>query len=232
MNQTPLNPHPRRKKKAATVNLVISMVFHAVLITAIVFLAAKEGMLGKKMQKLTATLVPKEKQEPPKQKPPEPKVEQAKEDKPKTAVPPPVAVNNAPPPANDLVPAAAPAATALPAFEFNDGAKDVQTITSPTELYKALVESALRSRWNRPDIEGDELFTADVELTVDAKGNVEGTRWVRGSGNARWDDSVKAALAETRAISRPPPRDFPLAFTVRFDVDVTQPEPVMHLGSR
>src|SRR5690349_17174045 len=113
MSQEILNPNPRRKKNSSKANLIVSAIFHAVLIAAIFFLAAKEGMLGKKMQKLTATLVPKEKKEPPKEKPSEPKVEQAKVETPKAAVPTPVAANP-PPPANDLVPAAAPASTALP----------------------------------------------------------------------------------------------------------------------
>src|SRR5262249_23105875 len=99
-------------------------------------------------------------------------------------------------------------------------------------LYKALVESALRSHWDRPEISGDENFTAEVELTVDNKGNILSSSWVKGSGNTRWDESVKAALAATTALSRPPPKDFPPTFIVRFDVDVTQPEDGMQLGLR
>jgi protein TonB len=113
---------------------------------------------------------------------------------------------------------AAPPVANLSGFEFNDGAKDVQTLSNPNDLYKATVEHALLSRWNRPEDVADDAFVAEVELTVDNTGKLGNYRWLQGSGDARWDNSVKAALAQTKALSRPPPKGFPSTFTVRFDV--------------
>ena len=58
----------------------------------------------------------------------------------------------------------------LPAFDFSDGAKEVQTISDPNAIYKALVEHTLRSRWNRPEDIADDTYVAEVELSVDSKG--------------------------------------------------------------
>ena len=59
---------------------------------------------------------------------------------------------------------------ALPAFVFNDGAKDVQTTSDPNELYKGVIERALRARWNRPEEVRDENYAADIELRLDKTG--------------------------------------------------------------
>lgn len=216
----------RKQRSSSKVNLVVSVVFHSALIAAIFFLAAREGMLGKKLKELTVTMVPKEK------KPEPPKPEAPKPEPPKTveapkAVPPPKAeAASAPPLAGDL-----PPAVALPSFEFSDGAKQVESISDPAGIYKSLVEHSLRTHWNRPEDLADDNFVAEVEFTVDAKGRVTGTRWLSGSGNAQWDGSVKAAVAEVTTISRPPPKGFPEKFTVRFDVETSKTEPVQ-LSSR
>lgn len=224
----------RKKYNSSKVNLTISVVFHTILILGIFFLAAREGMLGKKLKELTVTMVPKEKKpEPPKEKPQEQKIETPKTaEEAKAVIPPPKAeVAAAPPPASE-VPVVAPAATSLPAFEFNDGAKEVQSISDPNGIYKALVEYTLRSRWERPDDIADDSYVAEVELTVDRSGKVEESRWLSGSGDKRWDDSVKAAVAQTETISRPPPKGFPEKFVVRFDVQSGNTEPVIQLSSR
>ena len=52
----------------------------------------------------------------------------------------------------------------MPAFEFHDGAKEVQSISDPNVIYKGLVEHALRSRWNRPEDIADENFVAEVNV--------------------------------------------------------------------
>ena len=144
----------RKKRNTGKVNLIISVIFHSVLIFAVFYFAAREGMLGKKLKQLTVTMVPKEKKpEPPKEKPPEPKIEP-----PKPTETPKVAVNTpkldtpaAPPPptGNSGAPAAAPAPAELAAFNFSDGAKTVDTIADANGVYKALVEHSLRSRWSR-----------------------------------------------------------------------------------
>lgn len=227
----------RRKTNSSKVNLTISLIFHGAIVVAIVFLAAREGMLGKKLKEITVTMAPKEKKpEPPKPKPPEPKIEPPKPAntaKPAlpTEPPPRVETAAAPPPVQEA-PVAAPAPVSLPAFEFSDGAKDVQSVSDPNVVYKGLVEHALRSRWNRPEDIADDKYIAEVELTIDSEGQITGSRWVKGSGDARWDNSVKAAIAATKVITRPPPKGFPPSFLTRFDVESTRTEEVIHLSSR
>lgn len=221
---------PRKKRNDSKVNLTISIIFHTLMIGAIFFFAAREGMLGKKLKEITVTLAPKEKKpEPPKEKPAEPKPEEPKlADKPKPAdIPQPKAAPTlvAPPPAAaEAAPAVAPAVASLPSFEFNDGAHQVESISDPSSIYKALVEHSFRTRWNRPEDMEDAKFVAEVELTIDKKGNIENYEWLKGSGNKRWDDSVKASLAAVKTINRPPPKGFPQKFITRFDVETLEPE--------
>jgi protein TonB len=225
----------RRKRNSSKVNLTISLVFHSVLILAVFFFAAREGMLGKKLKQITVTMVPKEKKpEPPKEKPPEPKAEPPKTPetpKPTLAAAPPKVETAAPPPPASSEPSVAPPPASLPAFAFQDGAHEVQS-GDPRTVYKGLVEMALRSRWERPEDLDDEQFVAEVDLAIDPSGRITGYDWRRGSGNARWDNSVKAALAKTKAISRPPPKGFPEKMLVRFDVESSKTEPVLSVSSR
>lgn len=223
----------RRKKNSSKVNLTISFVFHGILIGAVFYFAAREGMLGKKMKTIMAEMVKEKKLvEPPKPKD-EPKVtQQAKTEEPKTVatVPPPQAqVNAAPPP--EAPPVAAPPAVDVPTLDFSDGAKETVTVSDPKLLYKGLIELALRSRWNRPEDVADETYVAEVELNIDAQGSVIGSKWIKGSGDARWDKSVKEAVAATKAINRPPPKGFPGAFLARFDVEMTRSEEVLKVSS-
>ncbi len=217
-------PH-RKKRNSSRVNLTISVILHAVIVLGSVFLAAREGMLGKTMNKIAVVMVPKDKPvEKPKVKEPEQKAKaEEKQVKPETAkvtAPPPAPTMAAPPPA---VTAAAPPPAELPAFDFNDGAK-VKQSDSPTEIYKGLVENTIRQRWMRPDNISDREFVAEVEVMLDGTGRMIGNVWKKGSGDKRWDDSVRKALSQTAAISRPPPKDFPNKFLVRFDVQVdTEP---------
>ena len=226
----------RKKTNSSKVNLTISFVFHGILIMAVFFFAAREGMLGKKLKQLSVTMTKEKKPEPPKEKPREAKVEPPKTEPipAKMNIPPPrVEAAAAPPPAANLVaPAAAPSAVSLPAFDFSDGAKEVQTLSDPNAIYKALVEHTLRSRWNRPEDIADDTYVAEVELGIDAKGRVADSRWLKGSGDKRWDDSVKAVVAQTKTISRTPPKGFPEKFLVRFDVETSRTEPVIQLSSK
>lgn len=227
----------RRKRNSSKVNLTLSIIFHSLLLLAVVFFAAREGILGKQLKTLAVTMAPKEKKpEPPKPKPEEPKVQPPKPaEAPKlAAAPPPRAAlaATAPPPAVEAPPAvAAPSAVVLPSMDFNDGAKEVQTVSDPNMVYKGLVEHALRSRWNRPEDINDEQYVAEVELSVDAEGNITGSRWLKGSGDARWDASVKAALTAAKALSRPPPKGFPAQFVTRFDVETSRVEDVVQVSS-
>jgi periplasmic protein TonB len=225
----------RKKRNSSKVNLTISVVFHTALILAVFFFAAREGMLGKKLKQITVTMVPKEKKpEPPKEKPPEPKVEQPKvAEAPKPAeIPQPRVETAAAPPPVDSAPAVAPAAASLPAFEFSDGAKDVQVGSNPIQIYGGLIENAIRSRWTRPAEIDDGQFVAEVQVSVDGTGQISNPVFEKGSGNPQWDNSVREAIAATKSLERPPPKGFPEKFIVRFDVQSSQTEPVMQLGSR
>lgn len=226
----------RKKRNSSKVNLVCSLVFHSALVLAVGYFAAREGMLGKTLKQITVTMAPKEKKpEPPKEKekPAPPKVEQAKAPEPaKTVanVPPPRA-ETAPPPVQDAAPAAAPAAAVLPDMVFDDGAKQVQ-VGDANSVYKGLIEHAIRARWDRPEDMDDASFVAEVELSVSPNGELGAYRWVKGSGNNRWDNSVKAALAQTKAITTRPPKGFPPSFVVRFDVESMRTESVLQLSAQ
>lgn len=219
----------RKQKKTSRLSVVISLVFHAILIGGLVFIAAREGILGKELKKIAVTMVPKEKppEEKPKPKEPEPKlpVEEPKPEplKPVAAVPQIAQPANTPPPVANPVaaPAAAPAAAALPAFDF-EGGKAVETASDPNAIYKGYVEYTLRSRWNRPEGIEDATFSAEVELAVDAAGRIQSSSWKRSSGNAAWDASVKKVLNEAGNIGRPPPKGFPPQVVVRFDVQTAE----------
>lgn len=223
----------RTKRNSSRVNLTISIVFHTLLVGGIFFLAAREGMLGKKLKELTVVAVKEKKPEAPKEKAPEPKVETAKQtEAPKTvaAAPAPRAAT-APPPA-EAPPVVAPPMNDVQDLSFSDGAKVVNDESDPKLLYKGLVEAALRAHWNRREDIADDAYVAEVELAIDPQGNVTGANWLRGSGDARWDSSVKAAVAATKVISRKPPKGFPGKVIARFDVELMQTEEVFKVSSR
>lgn len=216
----------RKKVNSSRVNLVISVIFHSLLIGLAFYFAARQGMLGKRLKEIAVTMVKEKKPEPPKPKPEEPKPEPPKvAEAPKVAAPVKVAPAAAPPPANEA-PVAAPPPSEVAGFEFNDGAKAVLTTTDATAIYKGLVENALRSHWNRPENVQDDSFVAEVRLQVDVDGHLVAYDWLKGSGDARWDGSVKQALAQTKVFSRPPPKGFPEQFVVRFDVEATRTESI------
>jgi len=211
-------PHTqeRKKRNSSKVNLMISFIFHAVLVLALFYFAARQGLLGHQLRKLAVTL---EKQKPPeKPKAPEkPKVEPPKIEQPKVAAAPkvePPKETEAPPPT--APPTVAPAAAELPSFVF-EGGKDVIS-GDAVQVYKSAVEFALRSRWNRPENVADDNFVALVGLTVGRDGELSNPVWEKGSGNALWDQSVRAAVAAVTSMDRPPPTNFPSHITVRFDV--------------
>lgn len=209
---------PRKKSNSSKVNLAISFAFHALLVVVLLYFAARSGILGKQIQKITVTM---EKEKPP-VKPPEPPQppEPPKIVAPPKAVEPPKVVTAPPVTAPPVV---APPAAELPAFDF-DGGKLVQSSSDPVQLYKGLLEYALRSKWNRPADLADEAFVAEVEVAVDRTGQLSNPKWQKGSGNKVWDDTVRAALAALTSLNRPPPTNFPARVTVRFDVqEATEP---------
>ena len=225
MQQISHSQHAARKRNSPKVNLIISVVLHVVVLGLAFVWAAKEGMMGKTMQTLTADITKNAK-----------KVEQAKKEDPKaleekkaevakivsaaktvtaaapTATappPPPMAVADAPPPV-------------AVAMTFGD-----EVTGDPIVSYKSQVEIALRGKWSRPTDLADLDFAAEVELRVDSSGKILGYDWKHGSGNERWDGSVRQVLGSVTGFRQPPPSGFPEKFTVRFDVLPAQEEPLM-----
>jgi hypothetical protein len=215
----------RKRRNSSKVNLLISFAFHAVIVLALAYFAAREGLLGKRLKKIAVEMVkekpPEKPKEPEKPKVEPPKVEPHKVEPPKVAVAPQIEPRKveAPPAAAAVAapPPVAPPATDVPSFVF-EGGKAVETSSDPGQIYKGFVEYALRSKWDRPADIADKDFVAEVEVAIDRAGRLSQPEWKRGSGNKRWDDSVRAALAATTSLSRPPPMNFPPRVLVRFDV--------------
>jgi hypothetical protein len=111
----------------------------------------------------------------------------------------------------------------MPSFEFSGG-KTVQSSSDPVQLYRGFVEYSLRSHWTRPENTADDDYVAEVEVSLDRNGTLSDPQWKKGSGDSRWDDSVRAAIAATKSLDRAPPASFPSRIVVRFDVqDAIQP---------
>jgi TonB family protein len=218
---------PRKKKKVSKLSVVVSFVFHGLIIGLLAYMAAKEGYLGKELKTLAVTMTPKEKpkpvekpkEKPPEQKPKEPeKVDQHPVEQPKLAAAPAPSVQSSAPIA---APLAAPAAVDVPDFQF-DGGKAVATTSDPHALYKGYMEYELRSHWDRPEGVNDDKFVAEVSVKVSSDGSISDTVMEKTSGNTAWDNSVKRALQQTPSIGRPPPKGFPPQVTIRFDVALTE----------
>jgi outer membrane biosynthesis protein TonB len=215
---------PRKKRNSSKVNLLISFTFHAAIVLALVYVAAREGFLGKQIQKISVEMV-KEKP-PPKPKPPEkPKVQPPKiVEKPKPVEQPKVAEapKSAAPPSQPTV---APPAAVLPSFSFGGG-QTVDSSSDPMQLYKGLLEYAFRSKWDRPQNMHDTDYVAEVRVKVGRRGHISDPVWLKGSGNTRWDDSVRQAVAGVTNMDSPPPTNFPPQVVIRFDVQ-QETEPLL-----
>ena len=214
---------PRKKRNSSKVNLTISAVVHGLLIVGLIYFAARNGFLGKKLKEITVYKVEKEK---PPEPPPQKKIE-LPPDQPKPVDLPKVAEapqQSAPPTAT--APVVAPAASDVADFNFNDGAKAVNSESDPVQLYKGYIEYSLRSKWNRPENLPDDNYAVEVAVSVDKQGNLSEPRWLKGSGDPHWDASVKDVFKLVDHIDRRPPTNFPSQVTIRFDVQ-EETEPVM-----
>ncbi len=212
----------RKKRNSSKVNLMISFTFHALIVLVALYFAARQGLLGKQLKKISIEMVkekPPEKPKEPEKPKAEPPKEEAKPEPPKVVE----EAKAAPPPALEP-PTVAPPAAELPAFEFAGGAA-VETSSDPVHLYKGYLEYALRSRWQRPDNIDDDKYVAEVEVTVDRKGDISNPVWEKGSGDTAWDESVRQVFKVVKSMDRPPPTNFPSRVTVRFDV--LEDEPVL-----
>ena len=62
------------------------------------------------------------------------------------------------------------------------------------------------------------LTLVEVEVTIDKQGRLSDPDFVKGSGDDKWDQSVRNVFAIINQIDRPPPTNFPSRVTIRFDV--------------
>jgi hypothetical protein len=172
-------PHTQTRppKNSGKVNLLISFVFHALLVVVLFYFAAREGLLGKKLEKISVQLI---KEKPPeKAKPPEPKVEPPKVEPPKVETPKVAAAPKLTAPPVVAPPVVAPANTELPSFDFGGG-KAVETSSDPVQLYKGFIEYTLRSKWDRPEDLADADYVAEVAVAVARDGTLSDVRWEKG----------------------------------------------------
>ncbi len=211
---------PKKPVNNSKVNLTVSVIVHVAIVGVLFYFAAREGLLGKKIQTITVTKVEKPKEpEKPKE---EPKVEPPKVEQPKVEVPKVEAPKSAPVAAPPVV---APAAVDVPSFEF-EGGKTVLSESDPVQLYKGYLEYQLRAKWNRPENMTDDNYVVEVSVNVDKEGNLSGIAWQKGSGNAQWDQTVKDVFKTVTSIDRHPPTNFPPQVIIRFDVQ-EETEPLM-----
>ena len=227
--------HGRKKGNSAKTNLIISVVVHIIILGGAAYWAAHEGMLGEKMRDLSVSLIKGEKKEEKKpEKKPEEKVAKAdiKEVIRKAAETAPAAAKVAPPPPPVNVDTGAvppPPPPALDTGGFDMGA-EITGSSDPVKNYKTYVEAQLRSKWQRPaDMVADMAdlnYVAEVQLHLDAYGKILSYDWLTGSGDERWDSSVKQVLGATPSLNRSPPKGFPETCLVRFDVIEEKEVPV------
>lgn len=208
-------PHtpPRKPRNSSRVNLMISLAFHGLIVLVGFYLAARGGLLGKELKKITVFKVEEKKPEKPKE-PEKPKVEPPKQVA-KVEAPKIEETKDVAPPISGP-PVVAPAAAEIPSFSFEGGAA-VET-GSGVDVYKGLLQYAFTSKWKRPEDEEDQNFVAEVDVSVARDGRISNPQWVKKSGDKRWDDSVREALAQVSSLEAPPPTNFPSHVVIRFDV--------------
>ena len=214
----------RKKRNSSRVNLMISFAFHALIVVVALYFAARQGLLGKQLKKISIEMVKEKPPEKPKE-PEKPKVEPPKLETPKPEAPKLAEEAKAAPPPTLAPPTVAPPSAELPSFEF-EGGKAVETSSDPVHLYKGYLEYALRSKWQRPENLADDRYVAEVEVTVDRKGQISDPTLKKSSGDTKWDESVKEVFKVVKNMDRPPPTNFPGRVTVRFDVQ-EETEPVL-----
>lgn len=217
----------RHKHRQSRTSIVVSVLFHIALVGVVGWLAARKGMLGKVAQDMVAVQVEDKKPEPEKPKE-QPKPEVAKVEDPKPTVTPtatPAPVNDPTPSPANVPPAVdAPAAVDAPEM-FIQAAPTGPVITDKIERYRAVIQGAYLAVWDKPPGPDDANYAADVEVTVDSRGRILDPKFVKGSGDSKWDATVKEALAKVKEVGEAPPDKFPQRFTVRFDA-VTDSVPV------
>src|ERR1035441_10087764 len=115
----------RKKRNSSRVNLLISFIFHSLIVLVMFYFAARQGLLGKQMKKIAVEMVKEKPPEKPKE-PEKPKVEPPKLETPKIVQAPkvedPKATPQAPPPSVAAAPPVfAPPSVDVPSFVFEGG---------------------------------------------------------------------------------------------------------------
>src|ERR1035441_9689744 len=115
----------RKVRNSTKVNLIFAAAFHALIVLALVYFAAREGLLGKQIKKIAVEMVKEKPPEKPKE-PEKPKQEPPKLETPKIVQAPkvedPKATPQAPPPSVAAAPPVfAPPSVDVPSFVFEGG---------------------------------------------------------------------------------------------------------------
>lgn len=220
---------PRHKRKASRTSVVVSVIFHVLVVALVAWVAARHGLMGPEVQEFAVQKAPEEKKpeekKPEEKKPEEKPPDQKQPERPQTAAtPPPVNPAPEPPPPDMSAPPPPAAPDAVDAPEVIIVAPEASnTKLDPIETYKWYVKNAFESAWIKPDGNDDLGFSAEVGVRIKPDGTVS-TVFSKGSGDAKWDLSVKKAIASVKKVDPAPPEKFPSEFTVRFDaVEETAP---------
>jgi len=125
-------------------------------------------------------------------------------------------------------PTAAPkVAPPKPAGQQAPDAKVVAGLLNEADQARIAILASLNGG---PNINGamkdDNGAPVDLNSLANRQGGISETQWLKGSGNEKWDDSVKQVFQVVKNIDRPPPTNFPPQVTIRFDVQ-EETEPVL-----
>ena len=206
----------RKARNSTKVNLLFSLVFHGLIVVAVLYFAAREGLLGKQIKKIAVEMV-KEKRagetqgagkaarkKPPKMEPP--KIVASAEDRRAqgSGASPPPSVAAAPP-------VAAPRRRWMCPRLCSRAARRWRPLPTRCKFTRAWSSTrcdpagTARRTWTTTPL------WRKWRSAVDSTGRIGDPVWKKGSGNKHWDDSVRQALAipprawivRRRPISRP-----------------------------
>lgn len=93
------------------------------------------------------------------------------------------------------------------AQESGGGASEGRAAGGLVAVYAQMVEAQIKAHWRYPQAGARQNLVAMVEIQLDRKGRVLGTRVVRSSGRPDFDASAERAVEETRQLPAPPRDD-------------------------
>lgn len=89
------------------------------------------------------------------------------------------------------------------------GTSSKMILDEPTfqyEWYKARLEDALKSNWNKPVLSGTKSITASVHFNITASGQAQDVQIVTSSGNSTFDQTVLHAVYSSVPFPKFPPQ--------------------------